>query len=479
MDPLTGIHRRENYWLVLDTRPKPTIKVTEWKRVSTGLEEVDTPAFNNISDIIEITDRHFMFKHENTHSSRRPLRARVPQGSTFSPFLYSAYINNLPRPASGVQLALFSDDIVMYMRGKRAKSIRPHFQKAIDELASWFLTRRIEENPEKSAAIYFKRRKGKSVRLISLGTPFLRIYNAPIPWQYFYKYLGVTLGMNLHFKEHIKRVRKTAIFYQARFNGMLDRKSKFSLHNKRTLHLMCIRTVQTYASPVFVHAVLSKRRKLQVLQSEFSRAATNTHCRNTSQSVSLGSVSYEASPPYYLIRRQRNALTDSPDDFTRPSGSSGVPIGPRVVRARAALPLQPRTRVKLFVFQHHNEADGTVPGATHRLYSTNLRCCGERKNRASPIRHPSANQSPRPQQRWSALAVPIAACDTSCRYASASAQVKGKVLTVVHELNVTAWTTATGWTDGLESHAPPAVAGQSHTSSNVVRRRRVSGGDIR
>ncbi|GBP36002.1 hypothetical protein EVAR_29129_1 [Eumeta japonica] len=36
--------------------PKPTIKVTEWKRVSTVLEEVDTPALNNIPDIIETTD---------------------------------------------------------------------------------------------------------------------------------------------------------------------------------------------------------------------------------------------------------------------------------------------------------------------------------------------------------------------------------------------------------------------------------------
>ncbi|GBP20661.1 Probable RNA-directed DNA polymerase from transposon X-element [Eumeta japonica] len=62
-----------------------------------------------------------MFKYENTHSSRRPLRANVPQGSTLSPLLYSAYINDLPRPASGVQLALFADDTVMYMRGKTAK----------------------------------------------------------------------------------------------------------------------------------------------------------------------------------------------------------------------------------------------------------------------------------------------------------------------------------------------------------------------
>ncbi|GBP09099.1 Probable RNA-directed DNA polymerase from transposon BS [Eumeta japonica] len=49
-----------------------------------------------------IMNRHFFFKHENIHSTRRPLRAGVPQGSTISPLLYSAYTNGLPRPASGV-----------------------------------------------------------------------------------------------------------------------------------------------------------------------------------------------------------------------------------------------------------------------------------------------------------------------------------------------------------------------------------------
>ncbi|GBP20662.1 Probable RNA-directed DNA polymerase from transposon BS [Eumeta japonica] len=35
---------------------KPTIKVTEWKIVSTTLEEADTPALNNVPDITETTD---------------------------------------------------------------------------------------------------------------------------------------------------------------------------------------------------------------------------------------------------------------------------------------------------------------------------------------------------------------------------------------------------------------------------------------
>ncbi|GBP71322.1 Probable RNA-directed DNA polymerase from transposon X-element [Eumeta japonica] len=36
--------------------PKPTIKITDWKRVSTALEEAYTPVLNNIPDVIETTD---------------------------------------------------------------------------------------------------------------------------------------------------------------------------------------------------------------------------------------------------------------------------------------------------------------------------------------------------------------------------------------------------------------------------------------
>ncbi|GBP22901.1 Probable RNA-directed DNA polymerase from transposon BS [Eumeta japonica] len=54
-------------------------------------------------------------RHERTHSTRRLIRAGVPQGSALSPLLYSAYTNDIPRPTSGVQLALFADDTALFL----------------------------------------------------------------------------------------------------------------------------------------------------------------------------------------------------------------------------------------------------------------------------------------------------------------------------------------------------------------------------
>ncbi|GBP67647.1 RNA-directed DNA polymerase from mobile element jockey [Eumeta japonica] len=212
-----------------------------------------------------LANRHFTFRHERTHSTRRLIRAGVPQGSALSPLLYSAYTNDIPRPTSGVQLALFADDTALYYKSRNRTTLPTirRLQRAIDELGQWFRLWRIDVNPEKSAAIQFKYSKNRSNFVVDWNTPNLKMLNAKIPWQRSYKCLGVTLDRNLLFREHIARVRKTALFYTARLGAMLGRKSKLSRRNKRTIYKMCIRTVMTYASPVFAHAAPTALDRLQ------------------------------------------------------------------------------------------------------------------------------------------------------------------------------------------------------------------------
>ncbi|GBP86540.1 Probable RNA-directed DNA polymerase from transposon BS [Eumeta japonica] len=150
-------------------------------------------------------------------------------------------------------------------------------RRAIDKLGQWFRLWRIEVNPEKSAAIQFKYSKRRNKFVVDYDTPNLKMLNARIPWQQSYKYLGVTLDRNLLFRDHIVRVKKTALFYRARLGAMLGRKSKLSRRNKRTIYKMCIRTVMTYASPVFVHAAPKTLYKLRIIQNKFCRSATDAH----------------------------------------------------------------------------------------------------------------------------------------------------------------------------------------------------------
>ncbi|GBP73705.1 RNA-directed DNA polymerase from mobile element jockey [Eumeta japonica] len=194
------------------------------------------------------------------------------QCSHVSPPQDIAHINSIEE-----ELALFAYDTALFFRSRTRRSIFFHLPRAIDELGQWSRKWRIEVNPNKSAAIQFTYSKNRSKLVVDWNTPNLKMLNARIPWQRSYKYLGVTLDKNLHFREHIARIRKNALFYTARLGAMLGRKSKLSWRNKRTLYKMCIRTVTTYACPVFAHAAPKGLHKLQVIQNKFCRAATDAH----------------------------------------------------------------------------------------------------------------------------------------------------------------------------------------------------------
>ncbi|GBP73623.1 RNA-directed DNA polymerase from mobile element jockey [Eumeta japonica] len=71
---------------------------------------------------------------DNTYSSMRPIRAGAPQVSTLYPLLYSAYVNNTSLPSTGVLLALFADDIALYLRSNSIRNILPSLQRIIDAL---------------------------------------------------------------------------------------------------------------------------------------------------------------------------------------------------------------------------------------------------------------------------------------------------------------------------------------------------------
>ncbi|GBP16713.1 hypothetical protein EVAR_13334_1 [Eumeta japonica] len=121
---------------------------------------------------------------------------------------------------------------------------------------------------------------------------------------------------------------------------MLGKKSKLSLRNKRTLYLMCIRTVITYACPVYTKEIsslaeqilrISHQRTLvrykfsphrdsdlppitKYMKDAFERffSITESH----SDPLLSVAASFEAPPSYYFIRRSRNIITNPSNDFT-------------------------------------------------------------------------------------------------------------------------------------------------------------------
>ncbi|GBP06217.1 hypothetical protein EVAR_3573_1 [Eumeta japonica] len=74
---------------------------------------------------------------------------------------------------------------------------------------------------------------------------------------------------------------------------------------------MCIRTVMTYACPVFAHAAPKAVYRLQDSSKRFFDIA-GSHPNALLRAV----VDYQPPPPTHFIRRPRNVLIDSPDALT-------------------------------------------------------------------------------------------------------------------------------------------------------------------
>ncbi|GBP27126.1 hypothetical protein EVAR_16797_1 [Eumeta japonica] len=128
-------------------------------------------------------------RHERTHSTRRLIRAGVPQGSTLS-LCCTLRTQTIYRD----RCRLASNCVIrgryraLYGSRNRSTDSPSYPPEAIDELGQWFRKWRIEVNPDKSAAIH-----STMVRLgvdsLSTKHPNLKMLDANIPWQRNYKYL--------------------------------------------------------------------------------------------------------------------------------------------------------------------------------------------------------------------------------------------------------------------------------------------------
>ncbi|GBP98333.1 RNA-directed DNA polymerase from mobile element jockey [Eumeta japonica] len=117
------------------------------KGLKSGKHQVGTPSAKALKCFSAPLTGQYVLVNETYQSWSTSLHAL--------PVLYSAYINDIPRPSAGVQLALFADDTALYLRSNSIGNILQRLQRAIDELTQWLRLWRIDVNPDKSASIYF------------------------------------------------------------------------------------------------------------------------------------------------------------------------------------------------------------------------------------------------------------------------------------------------------------------------------------
>ena len=115
-----------------------------------------------------LAQRSFRVKMDGAYSAWRPMLAGVPQGSVLSPMLYNLYTSDLPR-FSGTQIAMYADDICIYVKDQCAPFARAAVQRHLNLKDTWAKKWRIIINESKTAALFFTKKNKVKLSPLTLN----------------------------------------------------------------------------------------------------------------------------------------------------------------------------------------------------------------------------------------------------------------------------------------------------------------------
>ena len=127
------------------------------------------------------------------------------------------------------------------------------------EQALW----KLQANIHKTEAILFTQRR-------PIPPAPLHFQHNVIPWNRQVRYLGRLLDPKLLLTRHLTSVihKATGVFLQ--LFPLLSRDSTLSIPNKLTLYKLCIRSILTYAAPVWSNTSSYNYRRLQISFASYS-----------------------------------------------------------------------------------------------------------------------------------------------------------------------------------------------------------------
>jgi hypothetical protein len=216
--------------------------------------------------------RSFFVTLSNSSSNLHPILAGVPQGSLLGPTLFNIFINDIPfiPSDSNVALSIYADDTSISVRSGSVDLAVRKLNTSLALLQPWLQKWRIKINTQKSTVTLFSRRRSHLRGSVSA----VKLFNENIPWTKETKYLGVTLDSTLNFKSHISRILQKLNLRLRQLFPILNRSSAIDINLALTIYKSLLRSIMTYACPVWGFAAPSHIKKLQTFQNKVLRIIT-------------------------------------------------------------------------------------------------------------------------------------------------------------------------------------------------------------
>ena len=140
-------------------------------------------------------------------SGCRSVNIGVPQGSVLGPLLFLLYMNDLANFVPEFFTILFADDTSLSLAGDNYEHLLVNFNFLLNKVTKWLRANLLSLNVGKTKYFLFNK-KGESIKH---GKVFMdnqevqRVGKGQK--QETYKYLGVLIGEDLTFDEHVNRIR--------------------------------------------------------------------------------------------------------------------------------------------------------------------------------------------------------------------------------------------------------------------------------
>ena len=140
--------------------------------------------------------------YNETLSEPQAVVSGVPQGSILGPVLFTIYINDLPSHVQTAQVLLYADDTVIFHSSSDTKQLKRVLQQDLNYLQIWAGENRLSIHPIKTEAVLF----GTHQRIAANNELDLVLGNVRVKRAQHYKYLGISLDVNLNFHERVDRL---------------------------------------------------------------------------------------------------------------------------------------------------------------------------------------------------------------------------------------------------------------------------------
>ncbi|XP_076764851.1 uncharacterized protein LOC143431798 [Xylocopa sonorina] len=233
--------------------------------------------------------KFFVSDKQSTSTKRFSVNNGLQQGTVNSPILFNIYLSDLLQmfginSENNKRGIAFADDLVIYLQNPKPSLLKNQMQELFHKIQIYLSNWKLKININKCETILFRPpisknsgansdvcQNSKKFQITDRTNPDIKI-----PHKRTVRYLGIHLDYNLNFKEHIESQIEKA---QKSFLG--SRQLFYSKNLDKSVKLPCyklfIRSILTYACPIWFNVNASLMEKLRIFERKCIRAYLNMY----------------------------------------------------------------------------------------------------------------------------------------------------------------------------------------------------------